>query len=356
VIKLVKPRTPLDGIEICEHGGKSESERDKQGEVIDFSVNLNPYGPPDFVFDAIKEARAEINLYPDTECNELREKISRKFGCQEEEVLIGAGVSELIQLVALSFVKNRALMLHHTYGEYETAAKMMGAEVKHIPMPSLRIHPELIAEEMEKDDVIFLCNPNNPTGQYLGKREIEEIIEEAERVEALLVIDEAYVDFVENAIAFPSHNIISGQNLIVLRSLTKSYAIPGIRIGYAISSMENIREMRKVKVPWSVSVFAQKMGIAAVKDEEFLKKAREKIERNKEKIENRLRDLNMPVQSDVNFYILDVGNAREMKRELLKYGIQVRDCTSFGLPSHIRFCVRREGENERLINALHLVF
>ncbi len=341
---MVKPRTALHGLRVCEHGGNVE--RGKEGEVIDFSVNLNPYGPPDFISDTIKEAIKEINLYPDSECSELREKVAQKFGCEADEVLVGAGVSELIQLVVLSFVKNRVLMPKHTYGEYEVAARMMGAEAECIEMPALRIKPELIVEKMKPDDVVFICNPNNPTGQYLGKNEVEQIIEEAERVDALVVLDEAYVDFVSDA--FSSHKF-STQNMIIFRSLTKSFAIPGVRIGYAISSKANIKEMRKIKVPWSVSVVAQKIGMAVIGVEgaDFLAKTREKIGRSKGKIEKAL-----GIHSDANFYIFDVGNAREVKKKLLKQGIQVRDCTSFGLLSHIRFSVRKDEENELLMDFL----
>jgi len=334
---LVKPRAQLSDLSICEHGGKRDG-----AEVIDFSVNLNPYGPPDFVPDVIKEAMEEIELYPDTECSELRTKISQKFGCGTDEVLVGAGVSELIQLVALAFMKNRALMPQHTYGEYTVAAKMMGAEIKGIEMPELRINHELIIAEMKPDDVVFLCNPNNPTGQYLVKNEVAQILDEAERVDALVVLDEAYVDFVRHA--FPAHNLRT-RNMIVLRSLTKSFAIPGVRIGYAISSEENLKAMTKIKVPWSVSVFAQKIGAAVISTEgnDFLAETVEKIERSKEKIENAF-----GIHTDANFYFLDVGNAREAKKELMKDGIMVRDCTSFGLPSHIRFSVRTDEENELL--------
>ena len=348
---MVKPRTPLYEIGICEHGGKVES--DKKGGVIDFSVNLKPYGPPDFVFTVIKEATLEINTYPDTESRELRKKIAKKFGCKEEEVLVGAGVSELIQLVAISFVKDRVLMLKHTYGEYEVAAKMMGGRINRIEMPGLRVYPERIVDEMKPNDVVFLYNPNNPTGQYLGKEELWQIIEEAERVDALVVIDEAYIDFVENA--FLSHTF-STRNLVILRSLTKSYAIPGIRLGYAISSAENIRAMRKVKVPWSVTAFAQRTGSAVISgaegSDEFLADTRKKIKRSKVKIEDLLRERDIHLHSDANFYVMDVGKAKEVKRELLKQGLLVRDCTSFGLPSHIRFSVRQEEENERLMDAL----
>ncbi len=354
---MVEPRTALQGLEICEHGGKRE--KDGAGGVIDFSTNLNPYGQPDFVFRALKEAMTEIKLYPDTESRELREQIAKKIGCEEAEVLVGAGVSELIQLVALAFVRDRVLMLKHTYGEYEVAAKMMGGTITRIEMqgPGLHVYPERIAEEMKPDDVVFLCNPNNPTGQYLGKNELWQIIEEAEREDALVVMDEAYIDFVENA--FPSHTF-STRNLVILRSLTKSYAIPGIRLGYAISSAENIRAMRKIKVPWSVTAFAQRTGLAVISgaeaegSDEFLADTRKKIKRSKVKIENRLRERDMHVESDANFYVLDVGpeKAREVKRELLKQGLLVRDCTSFGLPSHIRFSVKKENENERLMDAL----
>ena len=340
---MVKPRVQLSDLNVCEHGGEQDA-----AEVIDFSVNLNPYGPPEFVHEVIKGAIDAIKLYPDTECSELRAIISRKFGCDTEEVLVGAGVSELIQLVTLTFMKNRALMPQHTYGEYAVAAKMMGAKIKRIEMPDLRVNPELIIEEMKPNDVVFLCNPNNPTGQYLVKNEVAQIIEEAERVDALVVLDEAYVDFVNHA--FPAHNL-STRNMIILRSLTKSFAIPGVRVGYAISAEENVNAMAKIKVPWSVSVFAQEIAAAVISTEgdTFLAGTIGKVERSKEKMENALE-----MHSDANFYALDVGNAREAKSELLGAGIRVRDCSSFGLPSHIRFSVRTDEENELLIHNFSL--
>ncbi len=341
---MVKPRAALAELKTCVHGG--EKVRNTKTEPVDFSVNLNPYGPPNFVFDAIPDAIEAIGVYPDTECNALRAQIARKFGCDENKVLVGAGVSELIQLVALTFVKSRVLIPQHTYGEYETAAQMMGAHIKRIAMPALRIDPESIVDEMNTDDVLFLCNPNNPTGQYLGETGMKQVLYAAERVDALVVLDEAYVDFVTNA--FPAHNF-SLQNVIVLRSLTKSFAIPGVRIGYALASEAVVKEMEKVKVPWSVSACAQQVGAAVLGPlgDAFLIETQKRIERSKGKIEQV-----MDIQTDANYYVLDVGNAREMKKELIRQGIQVRDCTSFGLPSHIRFSVRTDEENEVLIRAL----
>jgi len=369
---MVKPRETLSEIEICEHGGGGSRRRDGSGggrdggsrrrdksrKIIDFSVNLNPYGPPDFVFDAVREAAAEISEYPDSDCCELRARISGREGCREEEILVGAGASELIRLVALSFVKKRAVLPRHTYGEYEVAARLVGVEggagvkIERVEMPGLRGKPEQVVEKMKKGDVVFLCNPNNPTGQYLSEDEVRQVLEEAERVDALLVLDEAYRDFVEKAFSQRPTPTQTG-NLVVLRSLTKSFAVPGLRLGYAISSAENIKMMRKAQAPWSVSVFAQRVGQAVVGSagEEFLNQTRRKIERSKKRIEEAFAG---SIQTDANFYAFDVGNAsaREVKRRLLRCGILVRDCASFGLPSHIRFSVRRDEENEVLLHFL----
>lgn len=340
---MVKPRVQLSDLSVCEHGGEQDG-----ADVIDFSVNLNPYGPPDFVLDVIKSAIDAIKIYPDTECSEIRARISQKFGCDTGEVLVGAGVSELIQLVTLTFMKTRALMPQHTYGEYAVAAKMMGAKIKRIEMPDLRIDTELIMAEMKPDDVLFLCNPNNPTGQYLAKNAVAQILKEAERIDALVVLDEAYVDFVKHP--FPAHTLAT-RNMIILRSLTKSFAIPGIRVGYAISAVENVKAMEKIQVPWSVSVFAQEIAAAAISTEgdAFLAETIEKVERSKEKMENAL-----GIHSDANFYAVDVGNGREAKHALLEAGIRVRDCSSFGLPHHIRFSIRTDDENELLLHNFSL--
>ena len=338
---MVKSR--VEELRECEHGGSIV-----RG-VTDFSVNLNPYGPPDFIFDVLKACMGEIKNYPNVESEQLKALIARKFGCLESEVLVGAGVSELIQLVAIGFVKKRAVIPAYTYGEYEKSVRMMGAEVKKVEMPGLELKPELISETMQPGDVVFLCNPNNPTGQYILDEGLSLLIDEAERVDALLVFDEAYVDFVNNA--FPSHSYISStKNLLILRSLTKSFAIPGVRVGYALGSEPVISVLRKLKTPWSVSIFAQRIGEAVLgaAGDKFIEDTRWKISKSKRRLEREL-----GIHSDANFYILDTGRvASEVRAELLSRGLAVRDCTSFGLPSHIRFAVRKDEENEILMDML----
>ena len=339
---MIQPRAALEGLRAREHGG--EPVRGGRDRVRDFSVNLNPYGPPEFVLEAIRDAITEINRYPDTGCTALREQLAHKYGCTTNEILIGAGVSELIQLVALSFVKDRVIIPMHTYGEYEPTGQIMGAHIAHIPMPGLRIVPELIMDALQPGDVLFLCNPNNPTGQYLGEEAIKGILEAAERVNAVVVLDEAYVDFVTEA--FPTQKLAM-QNLIIVRSLTKSFAIPGIRIGYAISSKGLIDAMERVKTPWSVSAIAQEVGAAVVgaAGGAFLADSRARIERSKERIEAAL-----DVHSDANYYLLAVADAAQAKQRLLEEGFLIRDCTSFGLPRYIRFSVKKDEENELLLH------
>jgi len=342
---MVEPGVRAEELRECEHGGFTV----RGVSVTDFSANLNPYGPPDFIFKVLKACMGEIKNYPDVESVQLKALIARKFGCPESEVLVGAGVSELIQLVAIGFVKKRAVIPAYTYGEYEKSVRMMGADVKKIEMPGLELKPELISEAMQPDDVVFLCNPNNPTGQYIPNDGLSLLIDEAERVDALLVLDEAYIDFVNDA--FPSHSYLSSTgNLLILRSLTKSFAIPGVRVGYALGSEPVISVLRQLKAPWSVSVFAQRIGEAVLgaAGDKFIEDTRWKISKSKRRLEREL-----GVHSDANFYILDTGRvASEVRDELLSRGLAVRDCTSFGLPSHIRFAVRKDEENEILMEML----
>ena len=338
----------------CEHGGSLPTRENASGvrgrrrEILDFSANLNPYGPPDFLSDAIEEAKQEIGKYPDSDASELRELLATRFKRSSDEIIVAAGISELIYLVLLAFSPRRVIVLEHTYCEYERVANIFGIPVKKVDMPALQIKAEKIAEVMKSEDLVFLCNPNNPTGQYLRRDAIEMLLDAAERVSAMLVVDEAYVDFVQNA--FPSHDICS-QNMLILRSFTKSFGIPGVRIGFAIGSSDAIEALNAVKPPWNVSIFAQKIGIAALRNESFLRETIPKVWRQKRKFEREL-----GVRSDANFFLLNTApfgkNAREVKAALLCRGILVRDCTSFMLRTHIRFCVRKEEENERLISAL----
>ncbi|MDF2955476.1 MAG: Histidinol-phosphate/aromatic aminotransferase or cobyric acid decarboxylase [Candidatus Alkanophagales archaeon MCA70_species_2] len=364
----MRPRNELRSVKICEHGGGSQ-ELLRKG-VLDFSANLNPYGPPSFVLDAIREAASDVRFYPDSDATELKLRIAERLDCDAAQILVAAGVSQIILLVALTFLQpqRRALFVAHTYGEYETAAKLVGAAVKKVEMPSLRINAETLASEIRGGDVVFLCNPNNPTGQYLREDEVALLLEAAVRKDALLVLDEAYVDFVDDVfdalrLAEELRGRDAVEHLLVLRSFTKAFTVPGLRVGYAVGSARNISALRLIMPPWSVGTLAQRVGCVLMSDAavEFLKWSRTKIFEAKKRFEEKIRSkLGVTLATDANFYLLHVGDcsggsATAVKGKLREQGVLVRDCTSFGLPSHIRFSVRREEENEALIAALSSV-
>ena len=349
---MVKPRSTLAGVPYCIHGSMNKQELMGKGidpsEVVDFSASLNPYGPPEFIFDGLKNSFADIHTYPDSESPALKKAISKVTGCPEENILVTNGITEFIHLIALAFIENSTVLIpRHTYGEYEVSARIMNANIKHLKMPGLRIVPELVCESLPYEGVMFLCNPNNPTGQYLKENELKTIVDAAVDKNALLVIDEAYIDFVEGA--FNSVELVrTCENVIIMRSLTKSYTIPGIRIGYGMASEDIIRSLRCVQLPWSVSTTAQNAGVEALQDFRFLRESKAKILAEKERLEAIL-DVH---PSDANYFILEVGEAKEARTKLLEHAVLVRDCTSFGLPGYIRFSVRKPAENDRLVHGI----
>jgi histidinol-phosphate aminotransferase len=355
---MVRLRRHVERVTPCVHGGQlreylkrerlEQLDRINPKRVLDFSANLNPYGPPAFILEALAGAIDDVHLYPETTCEELTCLLARRHKCAPCNVLVGHGITGLLQSVASAFVTERVVIPRHTYGEYRRVSEIMGARVAYVAMPELRLVPELIAEAVHQNDVVFLCNPNNPTGQYLDGAALSHVLDVCETKNALLVVDEAYIDFVQNSIETASL-AFNTEHLVILRSFTKAYAIPGVRVGYALASEDIIQALSTVQPPWSVSVFAQRAALAAVRDTTFIEVSRERIAASKRRIEGQL-DVH---PSATNFYILEVGSAPAWVHKLLsEFNIFVRDCTSFGLPRHIRFSVRRNAENAMLIDAL----
>jgi histidinol-phosphate aminotransferase len=196
---------------------------------------------------------------------------------------------------------------------------------------------------------IFLCNPNNPTGQYLSAEEFREIMSSAS--ESLLILDEAYIAF--TADTWSSLDLIHRGNLMVLRSMTKDYALAGLRLGYAIAGEPIISVLRKVKPPWNVSSVAQKAGIYALEADGYLDTCRKNIKEAKDFLVAGLKGLGLaPLPSQTNFFLVKVGDAAGFRQAMLRKGILVRDCTSFGLPDYIRLAPCSMAECQILLTAV----
>jgi len=358
---LLQPKPAVNEIAPCIHGGVDYGELKENGialdAVLDFSVSSNPFGPPPGIREAL--STVSIENYPDSEAGELKQKLSEKLNVVSGNLLVGHGSTELIRLVAIAYFDSgdKVLIPQPTYGEYEIACRLVSARVFKQPMlkeMNFRLNisetEDLIRQHRPKG--IFLCNPNNPTGQYLAKEDFERILSVAE--DSLVVLDEAYVAFTENA--WKSLDLVDRGNLIIIRSMTKDYALAGLRLGYAIASGSIISSLRRVRPPWNVNIAAQNAGVVALNNDDYLGESWIKIREAKDFLVKELAGLGLsPLPSQANFFLVEVGDAGKFRQALMKKGILVRDCTSFGLPHHIRLASRPIGECQKLIEAIQVV-
>jgi histidinol-phosphate aminotransferase len=322
--------------------------------VMDFSVNCNPYGPPPEIRDS--QGSVHVERYPDTESAELCRTLSETLNTSTEHIIVGSGTTELIRLIALAYFNSgdRVLVPQPTYSEYETSCCIMNAHVVGQPVfspPEFRPNADEIIKAIREHNPrgIFLCNPNNPTGQYLSKSEIVEIMSCAP--DSLVVLDEAYIAFTENI--WHSSDLIERGNLIILRSMTKDYALAGLRVGYAISSERTIDVLKRIRPPWNVNAMAQKAAVLALNNRDYINECTARIKEAKDYLVQELTALGFSVvPSLTNFFMVRVTNATAIRKNLLERGILIRDCTSFGLPEYTRIAPRTMPECQTLITAI----
>jgi len=298
-----------------------------------------------------------IEKYPDCEATELRQRLSDKLGVPPDNILVGSGTTELIRLIALAYFRqgDSILILEPTYGEYEVAAQIVGAKPIKQWMKAENNFALKIAETIDlisehRPRAVFICNPNNPTGKYLSRPEVETIL--AALGDGLLILDEAYLAFVEKG--WSSLDLVSQGNVVILRSMTKEYGLAGLRLGYTIASQEITDNLRRVRPPWNVNAVAQKVGTLVLKDVDYLEQSKQKISEAKQFLIEGLSRLGFqPLPSDAHYFLVKVGDARAFRTALLRHGIQVRDGTSFGLPEYVRIAPRTMPECQRLITTIN---
>jgi histidinol-phosphate aminotransferase len=249
------------------------------------------------------------------------------------------------------------LILEPTYGEYEPACILTGARIIKYRAPEATNFTPDIKEitgliRSQRPRAVFICNPNNPTGSYLSRREIEEVLEALGN--RLLIIDEAYISFVDKKWNSP---VLTGcDNVLLLRSMTKEYGIPGLRLGYAVACREIIENLRLALPPWNVNIAAQAVGRAVLDDDKYFEESLIQVSEAKRYLIKEIANLGLKVlPSKANYFLVKAGEASEFRQQLLKKGIQVRDCTSFGLPEYIRIAPRTMPECIKLIEALRRI-
>lgn len=349
------------------HGGVRPSQLRALGlrpeQVLDFSASVSPIGPPGGVWDALREV--DLGAYPDPQCLELRESLCRHLSkaVSPEHILVGNGSTEIIHLLARAYLSppragtaNTVLQLTPTYGEYEGACRLAGAATSNVaakPCPWFRWDMAQAASQvaLERPSLVFLCNPNNPTGVFLDSREIQTLAQAVAATGGLLVIDEAYISFVDDP--WDSLGPALGGGLVLVRSMTKDYALTGLRLGYALASEQVIARLAAFQPDWSVNGLAQAAGLVALADTGYLPRARKVVTQAREFLADRLGGLGLTVHpSSANFLLVNVGDGGLWRDKLMRRGIFVRDCASFGLPAHIRVGVRSLDDCRRLVEAM----
>ena len=362
-------RENIKNLKPCVHGGEVWEAASKIGlreeEILDFSSSVNPLGPSKKALESIKANLGHISSYPDSNSTELRKAIASRFkGISKDNVIAGNGSTELIYLFVETFMKKGdvALIPAPTFGEYERAVRKMGEEPKHIkPNSDFQFSPAVFARDLSGAKIVFFCNPNNPTSVLMPPEHLTAIVERALKENVFVFLDEDFLEFIDKEEHFSLIGKIRRYpNLFVLRSFTKIFGLTGLRIGYGIATEEIINILLNAKIPWNINCLAQAAAIAALGDEEHLKKTRELIKDEKAFLMRELMRIKAfkIYPAEANFIFIDIRQsgctAAQLKEKMLRDGMLIRDCSSFrGLDEYyIRIAVKTRRENERLLAAL----
>ena len=344
-----------------EHGGNIYKIAQELGmaedKLIDFSASINPLGISDNVKESIKRDLDGLVNYPDPDTVELKNKIAAHHGIKTDTILCGNGSTELIYLIPRVLKPRNVLITAPTFSEYERACffndelRITNYELKE--ESKFCIDPDKYMDYMRRCDMAFLCNPNNPTGGLLSRHEVLEIAGAANKAKCYLVVDEAFIDFGAGESVLT--DVEENPYLIVLRSMTKFYALTGLRIGYGVFNEDIIEKVKAFKEPWTVNNLAQNASVTALEDSNYVDKTHRLIEMEKAYMEKCFGEMDIKYYpSAANYYLLKVRNAVHKVLALRQKGILIRDCSNFrGLDSsYIRVAVKAHEQNEMLIKEM----
>ena len=328
--------------------------------IIYFSSNINPYWLAEGIKESIIQSLEHANRYPDFNCRELLQALSEYENVQKDNIFCSNGwIESIFRLLNFLRPKN-ALIIAPTFNEFEHALESINCKINYYYLNEENDFAldEGILDYIDQDiDIVYICNPNNPTAQLTEKKLIEKILAYCEKVDANVVIDECFMDFVSDKEEYSANKLLGiYSNLIILKSLSKTYSMAGVRLGYCMSSNIKIMDgIREYGPTWNVSSMAQAAGIAAVQETDYLKESIKYIEEQKGYLIDKLEMINLKVYpSYANFILFKCEKDIDLKYELLQYGILIRDCSDYeGLGAgYYRIAVKKDEDNKLLIRAL----
>ena len=327
----------------------------------DFSVNINPLGMTEKCRQEAMRGIEQSSHYPDVNATKLREAIANKYFVNADAILVGNGAAELIYALCHALKPKQARALAPTFQEYEAAVRMSGGKMIYTLLSEEKdwLVDDTFADCIsEKDDLVFVCNPNNPTGKRVDKEVLARLVEKCKQVNAYLVIDECFLPFIKQEDEYSYFKASCQKHVIVLRAFTKIYAMAGIRLGYMLVGDEDLREKTVAQMqPWNTSVSAQLAGVAALDEDDFVDATIDLISRERKNLTNGLQPyVHKVYDSDANFLLVKAGE--DFADRLLEEGVLIRSCKGFaGLDgTFFRIAVRTYGENEQLLQILSRIY
>lgn len=356
----VRPQRGLASIRPYVPGKPIEEVQREYGltDVVKLASNENPLGPSPKAMRALAEEVHRIHLYPDGDSYDLRHALARHLDVRPDQVTVGNGADGLIVQTCLAYLDDgdEVVLGQPTFPLYETYTHVMRARPVPVPLKDFRLDLEGMADAVtDRTKIVFVCNPNNPTGTIVTRSEVEAFMARVPE-SVLVVFDEAYYEFV-HADDFPdtlAYVREGRKNVLVLRTFSKIYGLAGVRLGYAVGEPEVLEPLLRVKEPFNVNRLAQVAGIAALQDDGFLEATLAATINGRQALYRGLERLGFScVPSHTNFVLVRVGpNARELAQRLLERGIIVRPCDIYGLPEFLRITIGTPMQNARLLRAL----
>lgn len=350
-IETLKPYVPGKPIE------ETERELGLRG-VIKLASNENPLGPSPRAVEAMASALSQLHLYPDGACHALTHALAQAVGFAPEEVVVGSGSNELIELLIRTFTEpgDEALLCQGSFLMYKVALQAHGRRFVEVPMKAgFRYDLPAMADALTaRTRMVFLSNPDNPTGTAFSRAELEAFLPRVPEG-CVVVLDEAYFEYVDWA-EYPNglDYVRARPEVVVLRTFSKAYGLAGLRVGFGVMSAERAGYLHRTRMPFNVSALAQVAALAALKDEAHVRRTREVTHQGLGFLERELRGLGLEVpHSHANFVFVDLGRpAGPIYEQLLRRGVITRPVPGYGFPHALRISVGLPAENERLVAAL----
>lgn len=349
------------------HGGDIYSAMDnlkvEANKVLDFSANINPLGIPYSIKAALADAIEDCMNYPDPHCRKLLEHLARYEDVEQSYIMCGNGAAELIFRVVQATKPKKGLLLAPTFAEYELALESLGAEVVYAYLDEKNgfVPDASILEQIDEHlDILFICNPNNPTGLLMPQEILLQIVHKCQACGVLCVVDECFNDFLKQPDKHTLKDELKKYScLVLLKAFTKIYAIPGVRLGYCMTSQRGLIErMHAIGQCWSVSTFAQAAGCAALGNEKYLEETARIIEEERSYLTIELALLRFTVYAaQANYIFFKYREEMPLDKLLAQEGILIRNCDNYrGLEKgYYRIAVKQHKQNKALIEAIERV-